>query len=548
MAVYTSYSNAPEIGFGSPTANPQLDIVEQGFGAPEFLEYTLDGDTFQFRNQTERGHGDPIDEIELVIIERKEKDKLSDHGGEEIKIYGRFDLLYDMMGVTQPVELQPIGPFTFKFVGIDANTTGLEYNCYSGAPGLGAKCFTNTSQNELVFTTPVMKKGQYELKIKYKWREVTYPEPFEVIHRIRNDKTLSIRKSLPEWLNRGDTIDAITPSVQYRKGLESNIAVFTDTFASSLNKIYDNTYTVLTDTYYEGDTSMFVETTLGFPDSGTVRVAGIYDMTYVGKANNRFIGVSFAQNVDLIRPNERVYQTHADFSDIDFFYKLKNSGFFKPSQNIRRSDFERAYNIIDYSERSSEQVIFRYFYEMFKYLNYVKVVNISGNLVSAPNDGTSWNCSHVGRLCKIKNRFYYIIGDTLLSNGQLILDDIGTTYWNGTSIEGPNGFTADEYTIEILPWIIERDSGGRFEIVFEKTVFNTLYGYIDKDYIDLNIFFDALDITYEYGSNMNLGLLVAGGIIDKIKLSRRCEGHFGTYVNQEAAPDGLFIAAQRSYL
>jgi hypothetical protein len=551
MAIYTTFSNSPEIGFGSVTTSPQADICDMGFGAPEFIEYDFSGDTFRFRNQLEMGHGDPFETIEIVIVEREDQDKLSDHGGELIKLFGRFDLLYETLRIPVPQEQQPIGPFVFKFVGKDAATLGLEYLCYSGLPGFGTKCYTDSSQKNMVFCTPSMLKGTYDLVISYGPINFTYPTAFEVIHRIRNDKTMSIRKSLPAWLDRGDTIDAIESGIQYKKGSESNIAILTDSFGQSLNNIYDNNYTVVTGEWRTGDTILNVETTLTFPKSGELRVGGQYTFKYNGKNNTSFLNVEVVgDQADIIRPDNRVYQTHSDFSKVENFWKIKNNQFYKPSRNITTESYESAFQIIEYGERPSEQVIFAYFYQLFKHLNYVKDVNISGNIISAPNDGTTWNCSHAGRVCRIEDTFYYINGENISVDGTLKLDDIGCTYWNGTRIQGENGFEANERTIEILPWIIERDSDGIFTIVFEKSVFNTKQGYIDKDYVDFNIYFDdgTGDLREGSNNNMNVNMLKAAGVIDTIFLRKRCDANFGTYINQEAAPDGLFIEPIRTFL
>lgn len=549
MAVYTTFSNAPEIGFGSATANPQLDIVEMGFGAVEFIEYELNGDTFRFRNQEEAGHGDPIVDMHFEIRKDKDKDKLSDHGGEVIELGGQFSQLWDFLRVPEPRELQPIGPFSFEFRGAadDVRTQGLKYLCYSGVPSFGQQTYTNVQQNRLHLTTPAMKKGRYDLVIKYQWREYVFPEQFEVIHRLRFDRTMTIRKNIPPYLKTGERYDDYTPSLDFKKRDESKIAVLTDAMGSSMNSLYDSSYTVVVRDYYRGGVNLDVETTLGFPDSGTIKV-GQYDMTYTGKTNTRFVGVSFSQEIDHIRPNVRVYQSHSDFSYIENFYKVMNNGFFKPSYNITEESFLKAFNVVEYGERPSEQVIFRYMYELFRHMNLVKSVNISGNNVSAPNDGSTWNCSHVQRLCKIDGAFYFIMEDTIDTNGGLVLDHIGSTYWNSTLLRGDNGFVADEYEIEILPWWIDRDDSGRFEIVFERTVFLNMTGYIDKDYIDFNIFIDGIDVSQREGNNLNLGLLVPAGIHDKIKLERRCDSLFGTYYSQASAPDGLYVQALRSFL
>jgi len=548
MATFIVYSDAPEIGFGSVTANPQLDITDMGFGAPEFIEYTIGADTFKYRNRNERGFGDPISEITFKVVEREDTDKLADDGGEVIVLEGQFSQLFEALDVPSPREFQPIGPFSFKFKGVDAQNLDIVYPCHGGIPSFGNKTFTNVEQTLIHFTTPAMIKGNYDLIISYANIEFTFTEQFEVIHRLRFDRTLNIRKGLPSWLNRGDVNDDIVPSEAFSKNNVSNISVLTDAMGASMNTLYDSSYTVVTSPYRFGDTVLNVETTLGFPKNGATVKVGQYDMTYTGKTTTRFTGVSFTGGVDEIRNNVRVYQKHSDFSEIQNFYKVKNNGFYKPSYNITENSFNTAFNIVEYGERPSEQVIFRYMYELFKHMNLKKNCNVSGNTISAPNDSSTFNCSHVQKLCKIDGAFFWIEGETLSTNGALILDPIGSTYWNSTKLKGDSGFDGDAYDIEILPWWIDRDDSGRFEIVFEKTVFANLTGFIDKDFIDFNIFLDAENVTNESGQNLNIGLLVPAGVRDIIRLERRCDSLFGTYYSQESAPDGLAITPIRTFL
>ena len=128
------------------------------------------------------------------------------------------------------------------------------------------------------------------------------------------------------------------------------------------------------------------------------------------------------------------------------------------------------------------------------------------------------------------------------------MDQIGSSYWTGAfNSNQPTGFDGSEFEIEILPWIVERDSRGIFEITLEKSLFDNTSGYIDLDFIDFNIFIDGLDFDNNVKQNLNLDLFVASGVIEKIGFKRKCDESFGTYYHQSAAPDGFKILPDYEY-
>jgi hypothetical protein len=513
-----------EIGFGSPTWDPEVSVGDAGFGAPESI--FVNGNSYF--NKAEEGFGDPDSYLELILQDGNGFN-LSDAGGEILELRGNFSSIYQFFDIDLESRLMPIGPFFLEFRSVSDST--LKYNCFSAVSGLGTGIFTYTNQRQLMFSTPSMKKGQYTLRVKYGTtsRYFDMPQVWTVIHRMRYDTTLSIKSNLPEYWNAGARTDKIETGIQYYPNSESVIGMLVSAVGETFNYVYERDYTICTSQAEYDDTTVNVESTLTFPSSGTAYTNNDQTFTYTGKTSTSLTGVSGL--TDIITKNSRVFKKDQKLAETDLYYKLQNNGFYKPTIGIPESDFEDAMNAIELNERSSERVIFEYLYRLFKAVNLNKTANISGNTISAPTEG-SWNNAHQQRICKIGNRFFFIMSGDKTAQ-ELYLDELGCEYWNGSTSaeqERPNGFVAGEYNIEILPWGIYVDNDGIFRIKMERALFANSTGHIDRDYIDYNIFLDALDVDNTYNRNLNLDLFVASGIKDEIVLERHTSGdEFGTY-------------------
>jgi len=527
-----------EVGFGSPTIYDQVTdeelVGDAGFGAPEYIiahdnftEYCIDAET---------GFGDPWDGISMVL---QGDVKLSDHGGDLLALRGRFDLLFDTFDIPAPQFEKPVGPFFAKFISQTIN--GLEYDAFSALPGLKKQLYTNISQDEIQLGTEPMLQGPYTLRIFYGQGRITYldfPESIEVVHRLRNDKTLSIKNNMPKRLKVGLRSDHDVLGTQYYKKDESTFSKIIHGIGQNFNHMYNHDYTLTTQQHPTNVSILHVETTLDFPDKGTLLINDGQILEYTGRTNTTFTGITGM--TDIIDRRVRVSKPNPELNDIDNYYKIQNNGFFKPISSITESEWLKSFNIVEFNERHSEQVIFLYFYNLLKQLNLVKQVNISGDRISAPLDSSSWNCQHIQRICRIGERFHFIMCEDPDDETGLQLDNIGCSYWNGSHNEAqgrPDGYENGEYTIEILPWNIEQDHMGRFTISLEKTVFNSFQGYIDRDYIDRNIFIDGIDLDNSTQRNLNLDIFVAGGIIDKLELKKQCDEFFGTYFRSDVRPE-----------
>ena len=298
------------------------------------------------------------------------------------------------------------------------------------------------------------------------------------------------------------------------------------------------------------------------------------------------LSVTTGPEQPFINKGERVYHNHFDFSVIDLFYKLVNTGFANPG-NILQENFERAYNRVEFGERELMRVIFEYFYELFKQLNLNvslkegdRVFRVFPDQIGAPdrfvvgsafNDETyqpnvgviydigdnNLNCSHTQRLVRINRKFYFIKNRFIDANGNMSyqIDDRGCAYWNGmdetlaTALEATS--PQSDIEIEILPWIIFKDDGGRFHIRFERTCFQGIDAFIDKDFIEFDVFISGVNGEEEVGldsnRNLNFMIMTAANIDDKIFLHKRCDSLFGTYMNPNSAPSSdIFVQAIRN--
>ena len=631
--IRSDITKSGELGFGSPSFSGEVRR-DAGFGAPTFI--TSGGNNYT--NVFETGFGDPFLLPDIKIEDkppppaRQLYNKLADNGGELLRILGDFSSLrrlYQQGSGSVPLDNVALGPFTVKFHQLDNSDveTGVVYECESAIPSLRNNLYTNQQQNELIFTTPVMPKGNYICRIRYSrlGRSQDLGE-FEVVTRLRYDKTMSIRHNLPGYWDKGQTSDGYDASGGYIKGQDSSLDTMIQSWGEGFSNLYNTSYTVTTAEFNLSDNgNLYVETSLGFdPDGGRIIIEdGEYEYSGVSRDpsdNNvhfltgvkqlvRGSGYGSRQHdlenpkiyagLDQLAPHEdifdpvtnllsvdqgpdepiilkgsRVYISHFDFSAIDLFYKLINTGFRRPAL-IKQENFERAYNRVEYGERELMRVIFEYFYELFKQLN-VKIPLKANDIefrafqtqVGSPDawivgsdfyndeyqpvtgviydvNNNRLNCSHVQRLCRINRKFYFIKSRFIdnANGGNYQLDDRGCAYWNGMTpqlaqdLEDANVADVD---IEILPWIIFKDHGGRFHIRFERTCFRGIDSFIDKDFIDFSLFISGLngeeELGNEFNRNLNFMIMTAANIDDKIHLHQRCASNFGSYLNPNFAP------------
>lgn len=521
-----------ESGWGSPIINnsqgEEQALYDAGFGAP--ISISVNGD--EYTNTAETAFGDSYVSIDIDIVDPQGGYLLSDDGGNILELRGDFSQIFESFGIVGDKTDKILGPLTATFFNNSDNS--INYDALSGMPQGGNSLFIQSNQKQMFLCTPSMIKGEYSLVLTWKSvQSIALPFAFTVVNRLRNDKVLSIRNNLPSYWNVGQKSDNYINADQYYPKTESNLAVLTSVFGTALNSIYDSNYTITTAMHKRGDSTISVESTLGFTNTGSIKLDNGQKITYTGKTPTAFTGVSLSS--DLIEKGSRVQQIDTTISEISDYYKLQNNGFYVPSRGIRKDEFLDAFNVVDMNERHSTQVLFQYLYKIFKGINLIRTATITDGVISTPTEG-SWNNSHCQRICRINQKFYYIEQSDIDGANTLTLDPIGCAYWQSSS-----DITNGEYQIEVLPWTITEDYNGRFTITLEKTCFNAIQGYVDKDYIDFNIYIEGDDFENNIRNNLNLDLFVASGVIESISFKRKSDDLFGTYFTQEAAEDGLKI-------
>ena len=636
-----------EIGFGS--ANWSGNPRDAGFGAPWPL--AVNGNNYY--NNAESAFGDPFLLPQMVIEDTPTYDtpgkyqnfrKLADNGGEILRIMGDFSGIRLLLR-GNPGEGVPLGPFEVEFVQLDSqqNETSVIYKAESAIPGLRTNLYSNADQNEILFSTPVMPKAVYNIYIKIPGRtRRTFLQSYEVITRLRFDKTMSIRHNLPSYWSVGERTDAYDASKGYIRGQDNTWDTLIQSTGETFNNLYNNAYTIVQQDYTrDEDGTLQVETVLGINPDGGRLIIGNDEYEYSGIARNpsddnihyitgikklvrgsglhprqhdienpkiysgldqnllhddifdpvlNELSASIGPDEPIIRKGERVYVGHGDFSTIDLFYKLINTGFQNPGL-IKKENWERAYNRVEYGERELMRVIFEYFYELFRQLNYKPrfkegqlEFRVFPDAIGNPDRwglgnewrtdesyqpnvgvfydvyGTKLNCSHAQRLVRINKKFYFIKNRFEDNNNSwnYQIDHVGCSYWNGmdedTATDISNMSIEDlNENVEILPWIIYKDHGGRFHIRFEKTCFKNFESFLNLDYIDFDLFISGFNGEEEMGNttnrNLNFLIMCAANIDDKIYLHKRCDSPFGTYLNPNAAPQAdIFVEAIRNLI
>lgn len=264
-----------ETGFGSLTYNPAPEYADYGFGTP--TPVALEQGIEAIRG-VDTGFGSPFAPSEGPTLIFAEGDLIPDDGGVVIRV------CRDWRGsFGEGRDIGPLGPFTVKII---ADSTGLEYASVGDFAGV---CFTNFYQDSLPFTVPPLPHGGYGLQITWQdgLQQLTVANAFTVGPRPRCENAYSLRQFIPGWLNKGPQevqLDQDNESV-------SNIAIFTKAIGEMFQNFYGRPSTATTAELTHGDTTISLESTIGFPESGAVFIEGIR-FTYTGKTVTTLTGVA----------------------------------------------------------------------------------------------------------------------------------------------------------------------------------------------------------------------------------------------------------------
>lgn len=468
--VHTQY----ELGFSSPHAIPEVEFSDLGFGDPDSITISNpfdETDDYIYSNIGNQGFGDPFGNNNLYI--EGNKTKFSDDGGEVAEIRGRFDVI-----LPGTPKFSPIGPFQVDFVSV---STGDSYKAFSGVPQKRRNLFTTINQDKLYVCLPVMPKGLYNIEVFYGdgfINKTTITSGIEIIHRSRYDKALSARQSLPKFLNTGEVSDNIVPGQDYKE--ESNIAVLTKAFAEICDYAFPNAYTVTTQNVKRNDSVVFVESTLRYPESGSFWIGEDF-VQYTGKSATSFTGCTGIERPHI--KNTRVETRERDYAAIPNFTLRRHSDLKKPKWPVLGDVWESAFNVMNYGERAAMSVNFNFFYHLFQNVSprAEASYNASNRKITFTDSDFAKNV-FIQKYCRIGDNTYHIETVDELTN-TATLTKYETSYWNAAPAED-----LENIVVEVLPFWVRFDEGGLFRIEMDGSIFKEDLGFIDKDFINLNIY------------------------------------------------------------
>lgn len=274
-----------ETGFGSVSYNPAPAINDAGFGSPD---NALGRDT---------GFGSPVDpalttaEIVggLVVV--------GDDGGERLDVAGQWYTL-----APEPV---PSHSSAFKVHFIHAVTGQVTPALAGYLGGQGGQVFTNIKQTVIHAYVPPLARGLYDVRVTHDGGVILLSNVFKVITRNRAAEVYAMRKALPAFYQRG-AVTAVNERLdelpQY-----TNLEALTRSIGQVMQRFSGRVFTLTTLQWFEGDTTLNVESTLGFDDAGGIQLDEMR-FTYTGKTDSAFTGLVFVNGVALasINPHSKV--------------------------------------------------------------------------------------------------------------------------------------------------------------------------------------------------------------------------------------------------
>lgn len=272
-----------ETGFGSITVSPAPTYNDWGFGSPTPVD--LDTGEFDVRGR-DTAFGSPFDAVQSSVFISGEFDLIPDDGGVILEINNEWSLagFYDY---TEKVNY-PLFPFEVTFINA---SSGAEYDAIGE---VGKQCLTNFTQTVLYAGVPPLPHGDYDVKVSWfdGTRQLYVNSAFTVTLRTRCPNAYGLRRHLPEWFATGPE-QLSYETVEAFEGYDHTIEVLTKTVGEVLQRLAGKHTTATSDVISWGDSSISVESTIGFPESGDLFVGGVR-FSYTSKTTSSFDGVSSA--------------------------------------------------------------------------------------------------------------------------------------------------------------------------------------------------------------------------------------------------------------
>lgn len=290
---------ANETGFGSPTITPVPIYYDWGFGSPAPTD--LDTGVEDIRGR-DTAFGSPYDPSQAAAFLVGEQTVIPDDGGIVLEInsdWSRAGFYTIVDGKKQKGQLYP---FEVNFIDSDSG------DVYAAIGELSNNCTTNYEQDRLFAGVPPLPHGTYDIQIEWfdGTRQIYIDNAFEVALRPRCKQAYGLRQHLPEWFKTGvPRLDA--EEITTYEGFSSNLEMLTKTIGDSLQRIYGSPCTALVSDLSYGDDSILVESTIGFPDSGSLYI-GPVRYSYTSKTDSSFEGAAaLLYHEDLLPRTEVIY-------------------------------------------------------------------------------------------------------------------------------------------------------------------------------------------------------------------------------------------------
>lgn len=277
-----------ETGFGAPSyANNPPSIYDAGFGSP----YDTQGRATGFGSTFDVGLTDV--EIEGGLF------SIGDDGGVRIDLIGNW---FQYSSVNPPAYLN-----MFRVVFVKGTTRTFALPAFVGHPPTRqGYVYSNLAQTRLYAYVPPLDTGTYDIEIFWGYdfpeNKIVLEDAFEVIARNRSLGQYTIRSLLPSHYDAGCRVFAQDDLSKDYTVLET----LTRSLGEFLQGLTGKPLTKLTVDYPEGNASLSVESTLGFPSKGDLFVNGIH-LSYTGKTSTSFTGITQSgKRQELIGKNAKV--------------------------------------------------------------------------------------------------------------------------------------------------------------------------------------------------------------------------------------------------
>lgn len=296
-----------ETGFGSLSFNPLPEYNDWGFGSPTPVvlgdEKPVDGNVEystpdlqsilteadyvdrQIDLERDTAFGSPFDNFNHPVVLQGDGALIPDDGGINIKLQSRWTSVWNNeIGRKFRLGKGFLGPFYVTYIN---KATG------QVTSAVGGRCFTNYSMDTLYAGVPPLPRGDYNVEIK--WQDINtvrIVDAFSVVVRPRIPEAYNLRMHIPSHLSRGPTVLKNDYIGVYYKDKESNLSVLLKSLGERLQDFIGKPTTGLAASLSWGDATVSVETTLGFPDSGILMIAG-HKISYTGKTATSFTGIDY---------------------------------------------------------------------------------------------------------------------------------------------------------------------------------------------------------------------------------------------------------------